>query len=480
MTFPDPAPAFAAADSRRVIPVRVLDRRAESPLATLDPRSRDHAQGLGWRAIDGKPLLVPGSDGTLECVLFPLDPRDWRETGKAFPFGSLPRQLPASVGDEEIVYRIEGLDDAAEMEFAALGWLLGSYRYRNRSEDGEPAKPDARLLAPASIDPDRLLAIATGVWLARRLVDTPANLLGPKALAAVATQLAERFGAHCTILVDDEEIRENWPLVHAVGRAGAEAPRVVDLRWGEEDAPRITLVGKGVTFDSGGLDIKPPGAMRLMKKDMGGGAVALGLAYMVMAQNLPCRLRLLLPIAENMIAANAYRPGDVLTSRSGKTVEVGDTDAEGRLLLADALTEADSESPDLLLDFATLTGAARVALGPDLPALFAPSDALAGEILDSAMATRDPVWRLPLWGGYDSLLRSEVADLSSTGADRFGGAITAALFLQRFIGNRDAWAHLDLYAWNPRPAPGRPKGGECQAARALFDLIERRLRQRQP
>ena len=353
-----------------------------------------------------------------------------------------------------------------------LGWCLGSYRV-SRYRGASPA-PRPQLLPPAGADVAHALRLGAACAMARDLINTPANDMGPAELADVAAGLARRHGASFACTTGEALLAANYPLVHAVGRASARAPRLLDLRWGEEHRPRVTLVGKGVCFDSGGLDIKPAAAMLLMKKDMGGAAVALGVARALMERGAPVRLRVLIPAVENAIGHDAYRPGDVLRSRRGLTVEVANTDAEGRLVLADALAEADSEQPDLLLDFATLTGAARTALGPDLPALFTPDDALAAQMLACGEAEADPAWRLPLWEPYDEELSSRVADLANVSSTAFAGAVFGALFLRRFVAPTRRWAHLDLYAWNARDRPGRPLGAEAQCLR----LVERLVRER--
>ncbi|MFO1075179.1 MAG: leucyl aminopeptidase family protein, partial [Geminicoccaceae bacterium] len=311
--------------------------------------------------------------------------------------------------------------------------------------------------------------------LARDLVNTPANDLGPEELAAAVQAVATQFGASCEVTVGEALLAANYPAVHAVGRAAARAPRLVDLRWGPAEAPKLTLVGKGVCFDTGGLDLKPSSAMLLMKKDMGGSAVMLALARCVMALELPVRLRLLIPAVENSVGGDAFRPGDILRMRNGSTVEITNTDAEGRLVLADTLSAADVEAPDLLIDASTLTGAARVAVGPELPALFTPDDALAEDLLQAGRAGFDPLWRLPLHAPYLSYMKSPVADLANAASKPFAGAITAALFLKEFVRQTGSWAHLDLFAWNDEARPGRPRGGEATGLRALLGLIEARL-----
>ena len=356
---------------------------------------------------------------------------------------------------------------------AALGWLLGQYRfdrYRKPDETG------ARILLTqdaAGIEETLRIAAATG-WV-RDLVNTPANDLGPAELEGAAERLARDYGASVTVTRGDA-LATGYPLIHAVGQAAVKerAPRLIEFEWGDPAHPRVALVGKGVVFDTGGLDIKPSAGMRLMKKDMGGAAHALALASLVMAARLPVRLHLLIPAVENAIAGNAFRPGDVLRSRLGPTVENTNTDAEGRLILADALTRAGEAKPALILDFATLTGAARVALGPDLPPLFTDDETLAADLLAAGTALDDPLWRLPLWDGYDEMLKSDVADMVNAPDGGFAGAITAALFLRRFVPKDVAWAHMDVFAWRPAAKPGRPKGGDAYALRACYALLRQR------
>ncbi len=383
--------------------------------------------------------------------------------GGALSAGKLASSLP------EGVYRFANAP--ANPEQAALGFLLGLYRYERFKADSSP-RP--RLTAPEGVDFDALMRIADAVGYGRDLINAPANVLTPAALEEEAIRLAQDFGAAVETICGEGLLARNFPLIHAVGAAAAEPPRLVEMVWGRADAPKVTLVGKGVVFDTGGLDIKPSSGMELMKKDMGGAATALTLARLAMGSKLDLRLRVLIPIVENSISARAMRPGDIIRSRNGLTVEIGNTDAEGRLILADALAYAAEEEPDLILDFATLTGAARVALGPDLPPFFTPDDELAEEIGRHASRASDPVWRLPLWRPYDSMLESKFADLNNAPGSPFAGSITAALFLQRFVNGAKSWAHFDVYAWNSKPRPHGPQGGEIQAARGLFDLLSAR------
>ncbi|MEE7503232.1 leucyl aminopeptidase family protein [Methylobacterium sp. C33D] len=426
----------------------------------LEPAQRSFAQAIGFKPKAGSLALLPGPDGGLARVLFGLGDPEAPAYDRLLA-GKLPGLLP------EGTFR---LDDAPEPAEAALAWLMGSYRF-GRYRTGGGTK--ARLAAPAGIDAAEVERIAAAVALGRDLVNTPANDLGPAEIEAAARALGDRHGASVTV-TQGAALAEGYPLIHAVGAASPRAPRLIDLTWGPADAPRVTLVGKGVAFDTGGLDLKPSAAMLLMKKDMGGAAAALAAADMVMGAGLRLRLRLLIPAVENAVAGNAFRPGDVLPSRAGLSVEIGNTDAEGRLILADALALADADAPALILDFSTLTGAARVALGPDLPAFFTEDDALAEAVARAGRAAIDPVWRMPLHAPYASLLDSKVADLNNVSGGPFAGAITAALFLRRFAPNTKAHGHFDLYGWNPSTKPGRPEGGEVQTARLTYALLKAR------
>ncbi len=357
---------------------------------------------------------------------------------------------------------------------AALGWLTAHYAFDRYRKAEAPTGP--RILLTGEVARiEGHVRMAQAIALVRDLVNTPAADMGPPHLEQAASDLAAAFGATLTVTRGDA-LETGYPMIHAVGRAAdrAFAPRLVELVWGEESAPRVAIVGKGICFDSGGLDIKPSAAMRLMKKDMGGAAHALALARLVMGARLPVRLHLLIPAAENAISGNAFRPGDILASRKGLTVEIGNTDAEGRLVLGDALTKAGEDAPDLTIDFATLTGAARVALGPDLPALFTDDEGLAADMAEAGAAVDDPVWRLPLWDGYADMLKSDVADIANAGEGGFAGAITAALFLRRFVPEGAAWMHLDTFAWRPAAKPGRAKGGEALGLRSAFALLQKR------
>jgi leucyl aminopeptidase len=425
------------------------------------------AERCGFKPKAGALQLLPGEGGALAGVLFGTDAPD-APSRDPLAAGKLATTLP------EGVYRFANVPP--DPGLAALGFLLGLYRYARFKA---VSAPSPQLVAPEGVDAARVERIVAAVGFGRDLVNAPANLLGPAALEREAVQLAEGFGARVVVTRGDDLIAANFPLVHAVGRAAAEAPRIVDFAWGREDAPKVTLVGKGVTFDTGGLDIKPAAGMEIMKKDMGGAATALTLARLVMESGLDLRLRVVIPIVENAISGPAMRPGDVIVSRKGLAVEVGNTDAEGRLILADALALADEDAPELMFDFATLTGAARVALGPDLPPFYTDDDALAASIAGYARRAHDPLWRLPLWRPYDAMIDGTVGDLSNSGTGAgMAGSITAALFLRRFVEKAKAWAHFDVYAWNPKPRPHGPAGGEVQAARGLFDLLSERYPKR--
>ena len=370
-------------------------------------------------------------------------------------------------------YRLDVTPERATQ--AALGWALGCYefkRYKAAKDSGDGAAHSI-LAWPQGANRAFVMRVAKATGLVRDLVNTTAADLGPEELAEAATDVGAPFGAATTVTIGDELLAANYPMIHAVGRAASAEPRLIDLRWGEPGRPAVTLVGKGVCFDSGGLDLKPADGMILMKKDMGGAATALGAAQMILEAGLPVRLRVLIPAVENAVSAAAYHPSDVLASRKGLSVEVGNTDAEGRLVLADALAEADRETPELLIDFATLTGSARVALGTDLPALYARDDGDQTALMAAGAAENDPMWPMPLWAGYEEMIESKIADIHSTGTGRLAGSISAALFLGRFVTETRRWMHLDLYAWNQRSRPGRPEGGEAQTMRAVYRLIEK-------
>jgi leucyl aminopeptidase len=434
----------------------------DAALTSLPPADAAWIRAAGFKAKAGEVCFQPGAGADGAAIARVLVGRA-ADAPDLWRLGGLPEALP------EGVYRLEG---GAEPTAAALGWALGAYRFERYKAAGKKAPA---LVWPAGADRAHILALATAIHRARDLINTPAADMGPTALAAAIAEVGARHGARVSTVVGDDLLKQGYRAIHAVGRAAADAPRLVDLVWGDPAHPKVTLVGKGVCFDSGGLDLKTAAGMLMMKKDMGGAATALGLAEAAMAARLKIRLRLLVPAVENMVAGNAYRPLDVIRGRNGKTMEIANTDAEGRVILSDALVEAAAEKPALLLDFATLTGAARVALGPELPALFANDEALAADILRHGAAADDPLWRLPLWPGYRKLVEGETADLTNSPEGGMAGAITAALFLEAFVAPGVPWAHIDTFAWNQKTRPGRPKGAEALTLRAMFALLAERF-----
>ena len=455
--FVNPAEASAA------VPVTFVTAASWAEIRNrLDQRSRAFADAAGFEPKAGRHLLLAGPDGALAEVLFGLENADDPVKDLLRP-GALATLLP------EGTYRFANAPHDARL--AALGFALGSYRFaRYRKVEARTV----RLAWPAGVDAADVTRIAEGVWLARDLINTPANDMGPAELEDAARAVASRHGARIHSIVGDNLLVENFPLVHAVGRAADRPPRLIDLTWGDAAHPKVTLIGKGVCFDTGGLDIKPESGMLNMKKDMGGAATVLALAHMLMDRGAKLRLRVLVPAVENSIGGAAFRPRDIYRSRKGITVEIGNTDAEGRLVLADALALADEEAPELVVDMATLTGAARVALGPEVVPFYTDDEALAAELARCAATQNDPLWRLPLWGPYDQMLDSKVADINNVSSGGFAGSITAALFLRRFVSAAKAWLHCDIFAWNQAAKPARPEGAECQGARALYHLLAER------
>lgn len=451
-------------DSGGAIPIWLVASKDDAVLHQLSEPQSNWVAAQGWTPKRGAVLVLPGDDGGVAGVLLGTGGEDWHAAAPLLT-GVLPRALPP--GD----YRFAS--PLPNPELAVFAWLAGCYRFDRYKHENE-AKP-RRLVLPEGVARRDVLTLAEGVYLGRDLINTPANDLGPAELEAAARDLANAHGASVKVTEGSVLLSDNFPMIHAVGRASDREPRLIDLRWGSEHAPKLTVVGKGICFDTGGLDIKPASAMGLMKKDMGGSASALALALLIMEAKLPVRLRVLIPAADNSIAGNAFRPGDVLTSRSGMTVEIGHTDAEGRLVLADAISLADEESPDYLVVIATLTGSARIALGPDLPPLYADDDAFANALLASAREADDPLWRMPFWAPYDKLLKSSIADMNHIAESTFAGSVVAALFLKRFVKNAKRFAHLDIFGWSPKDQPGRPKGGEPQGARALFQFFRKEL-----
>lgn len=437
----------------------VMSNQLSEWLSGLPDSERTYAENVKFDAKAGALALLPAPDGKVARVAFGLGKGNDR-----FEMASLVTRLPE--GD----YKVRQ-DAGYAPDDLMLAWAMGAYRF-DRYKEKEEDKPLPRLVFPEGAAAERTRAVAEGIFLARDLVNTPASDMGPEELGDVVHELAKKFGADCQVTVGEDLLKEGLNLIHAVGRASDRAPRLINLTWGDPGAPKVTLVGKGVCFDSGGLNIKPGESMALMKKDMGGSANVIGLAHMIMATGLNIRLRLLVPAVENSLGGNAFRPGDVLHSKKGLSVEIGNTDAEGRLVLADALAVACEETPDLLIDMATLTGAARVALGPELPPFYTDDEELAGQVAAASLSQADPVWRMPLWKPYAQNLASKVADVNHISPGGMAGSVTAALFLQKFVPEEVSWAHFDIYAWNIKSRPGRSVGGEAQAIRALLAVLE--------
>jgi leucyl aminopeptidase len=453
-------PIFASPEETAVPILLVTAASFDTAIETIDDREHAFVQAAGFQPKPGRHLLMPAADGHLAGVIFGIENAD-DPVKDLFRPGALAGLLPPGT------YRFANAPHDARL--AALSFALGSYQF-TRYRKGETR--DVRLVLPFGVDGDDLTRIIEGVTLCRDLTNTPSNDMGPAELEDAARALGQRHGAKVTVTSGDA-LAKGFPLIHAVGMGSTREPRLIDLTWGDVNDPKITLIGKGVAFDTGGLDIKPESSMLNMKKDMGGAATALALAHMIMARALKVRLRVLIPAVENSVSGTSFRPRDIYPSRKGLSVEIGNTDAEGRLILADALALADEENPALIVDFATLTGAARVALGPDVPPFFTDDEALASELVSAAASEFDPLWRLPLWRPYEKMLESKVADLNNVATGGQGGAITAALFLRRFV-TAPSWLHLDIFAWTPSAKPGRPEGAECQAARALYAMLTKR------
>jgi leucyl aminopeptidase len=442
----------------KIVSVHFVGERGKLP-EKLTREQRRWATANAFAGQRGKLLAIPGGDGSIGAYLFGVG----SDAGRPPLIAGL-----ASARLERGRYRLEGM--LGDPTLAALGFRLGAYRF-DRYRKGKAAP---ELVVPGSADAAEVERLAAAAFLARDLVNTPASDLGPDDFDREIRAFATKRKIKLKAIVGDDLVKQNFPMIHAVGRAGHQPPRLIDMTWGREGDPKVTLVGKGVTFDTGGLDIKPSASMLLMKKDMGGAANILGLTHAIVDAKLKVRLRVLIPIVENAISDESFRPGDVLTARNGTTVEIGNTDAEGRLILADALSLADEESPKLMIDMATLTGAARAALGPDLPPLYTQDDTLATALLEAGAASEDPLWRMPLWAPYESMISSKIADVNNAGQGGFAGSITAALFLQRFVKQAKSWAHLDIYAWAPEPRPGRPFGGTDQGIRAVYGMLKQR------
>jgi leucyl aminopeptidase len=436
-------------------------------LDTQDAATRAWAAATGFKAERHQVLLLPSADGTPRRAAVGLGALPSLEALELWHVAGLPDRLPAGTR-----WRVTNELTGAAASALALGWAYGSYRF-DTYKSIQPATVRARLIAPPAVDHSQVAQVAGATALARDLVNTPASDMTPERLAAEAIRIAREHGAAPQEILGDE-LRRGFPAIHAVGQASTCAPRLVDFVWGDPTHPKVTLIGKGVCFDTGGLDIKPSAGMALMKKDMGGAACTLALAQLIMQSQLRVRLRVLVPAVENAIAGNAYRPGDVIRTRKGVSVEIGNTDAEGRLVLCDAIALADEEKPDLLVDLATLTGAARVALGPELPAVFGTRQATIDSLLRAGRRVADPLWQMPLWSGYDDDIASKVADISNASASAFAGAIIGALYLKRFVTRAEDWVHVDLFAWNPKDRPGRPVGAEAHAVRALYAMLVER------
>ncbi|HEY0107450.1 MAG TPA: leucyl aminopeptidase family protein [Rhizomicrobium sp.] len=430
-------------------------------LAKLPAREAAILKATDFAAGDGELRLIPDAEGAIAAAVLGL-----AKGGDKLALASFSEKLPAGT------YRFADVPDELGGAHGALAWVLGTYRFARYKKKDKPH--GAKLVLPQGIDGEEVSRIAAGIFRARDLIATPANDMGPQELANAVRDVAAKHGAKFSVVVGDALLKQNYPLIHAVGKGSARAPRLASFAWGRAGATKLTLVGKGVCFDTGGYDIKPASGMLAMKKDMGGAATVLAIADMVMGAGLDVRLKVFVPAVENSVSGTAYRPGDVFASRKGPTVEIGNTDAEGRLVLADALAEADADAPDLLIDIATLTGAARTATGFELPPFFTDDEALAADLMTHAALVNDPMWRLPLWRGYESALNSTVADLTNNPNYGYAGAITAALFLNRFVEKAKSWVHFDIAAWIDRPKPGRRAGAEATAARAIYSLLKAR------
>jgi len=455
-------PEFAK-KSDTAIPIHIVETdKLMSISAKLN--IEDWVKANQFDASLGQVLIIPDNNGSIASVLVGWGTKSKRSRGR-FHMGAIALKLPK--GTYEILSGLSGKD----LENAHLAWILSTYcfdRYKKKSV------LSAKLKASKEINTTRILIEAEGDFITRDLVNTPTNDMGPDALEKAFCNLALKHNAYAQVIKGDDLLKQNFPMIHAVGRASDQEPRLLDMKWGDKNNPKVTLVGKGVCFDTGGLNIKPTSSMGLMKKDMGGAATVLGLAHMIMSLNLNVNLRVIIPAVENSISSNSFRPQDILISRKGMSVEINHTDAEGRLVLADALCLADEDYPDLLICNATLTGAARVALGPDMPPFFTDDEELAIQIQKASLEKNDPLWRLPFWNPYEDLIEPDVADLDNAPKGGFAGAITAALFLRRFVDKSKYFVHFDLFAWSQISKPSQSKGGACQSARAMLSVIEKR------
>ena len=446
------------------IPIWSVTKRNFSAWRRKQPKiAQRWLKELGFEAEPGRHAVVPSAGRNKKAIAGVVV--GVGEGISPWDYAGLPGALRRGT------YRIDETIDSGRASCAAIGWGLGTYAFTRFKNEDAPAR--ATLAVPRNCDRDHVRRTVAATFLVRDLINTPALDMGPEELADTAKELGRAFGGRVRIIKGPKLLEQNFPAIHAVGQASTRAPRLIDLRWGAK-GPRVTLVGKGVCFDTGGLDLKSAAGMRLMKKDMGGAANVLGLAHMIMDARLDVRLRVLIPAVENSVSGNAIRPGDILASRKGISIEIGNTDAEGRLVLADALALADEEKPDLLVDLATLTGAARVALGPDISPFFTDDEKLANDLARHGAEQADPLWRMPLWTPYRKMIDSPIADINNAGESPFAGAITAALFLKDFVGEAKSWVHLDIFAWNAADRSGRPKGGEAMGMRALFALLQER------
>lgn len=448
------------------IPIFVVEQsNIETWLANQTPLIQNWLKGMNCQTEAGTVKWIPDEKGHLAGVFCCI-----KSNKQSFELGSLPFSLPQG----SYVIAGQAAEDPEAHRYFAIAWGLGAYQFTKYKK---ALRNPAQLCLPAALNPDEINSMVESLYYVRDLINTPTEDMGPSELALAAKELAKSYGASFSAIEGQALLKKNYPAIYTVGRASDDPPQLIELRWGNPMHPKVTLVGKGVCFDSGGLDIKPSPYMLLMKKDMAGGAHVLGLARMIMEVKLPLYLRVLIPAVENVIAGNAYKPGDVIKSRQGLTIEVGNTDAEGRLVLADALAEAVNDTPALLIDISTLTGAARVALGPDLPAVFCNQDPLVNELIQVGERINDPMWRLPLFSPYREYLNSNIADINNNSSEPYGGAIAAALFLQAFVPLHIPWLHFDLMAWNTRSRPGRPQGGEAMVLRALFEYLKGRFRE---
>lgn len=452
---------FTSNQSKNPIPILILTQaQYQHWLPKQSKQIKNWLSANNFRGDPGNVISFPNKEGQIETVLFCIANQD-----NFWSVGSLPFTLPEGIYSFDV--------NKKDCQRFAIAWGLGAYQFNQYKK---PKRKSAQLVLTKELNPAEINHIVESIYLVRDLINTPTDDMGPSEFAKAAMQFAKKHQMKFKQIVGKDLLQQNFPMVYTVGRASDDAPRLIDLRFGNKKNPRVTLVGKGVCFDTGGLDIKSSQAMLLMKKDMAGGAHVLGLAQMIIAAKLPINLRVLIPVVENAVSGNAYRPGDIIKSRKGLTIEIGNTDAEGRLILADALTEAVSEKPDLLIDISTLTGAARIALGTELPAVFSNNDKVVHELIQHANLASDPIWRLPLFSLYRESLNSVIADINNAGSDSYGGAITAALFLKEFVPDDIPWLHFDLMAWNLKSRPGRPSGGEAMALRGILSYLQARFK----